>query len=450
MKIMERIAKSNGCYSSGKRIAVKGLMLHSVGCAQASAEVFVRQWDSPTAKVCVHAIIDANNGNVYQILPWNYRAWHCGGKANSTHIGVEMCEPDCIRYTSGANFACTDLQKAKTMVEKTLKSAAELFAFLCKQYGLDPLAEGVIISHKEGHDKGVASGHADPDHLFRQLGMDYSMNRFREEVKQIMEAGGLSEEKQCEKQNENYGKTVKPGDVVALAPNSFYYNGTPIPLWVKTDNWVVNSVNGDRVVLGKNVKGDHDIRSAVGAKYLRVVSSSIMPPPPGGVPTMPPPPGGVPTMPPPPESAKEFEISDRGVALIARYESCRLDAYICPAGKWTIGYGHTEGVCRGQKLASEAEAWALLKKDLVKYAGYVNECIKGGKVSFPVTQCQFDALTSFCYNCGKGNLVKLVTDRSAEQVAEHILAYNKGGGKKLEGLVRRRNDERDMFLGKDI
>ena len=139
-------------------------------------------------------------------------------------------------------------------------------------------------------------------------------------------------------------------------------------------------------------------------------------------------------------------MSEKGVALVAKYEGCRLEAYKCPAGVWTIGYGHTQGVQPGQKLASEAEAKKMLKADLQKYADYVNEYAQNGTIQFALNQNQFDALTSFCYNCGKGNLKALVSGRDAATVAEKLLLYNKGGGKVLPGLERRRNEERSLFL----
>lgn len=182
MEIVESILTKNRCYTAGKRIQVKGLMLHSVGCPQPLAEAFVKRWNNPKEKVCVHAFIDANTGKIYQTLPWDYKAWHCGKTANSTHIGVEMCEPSCIKYIRGATFSCSDEEKAKETVKNTLNAAVELFAELCIRYGLNPLADGVIISHKEGHDRKVASDHADPDHLFRQLHMDYTMHDFRKAV----------------------------------------------------------------------------------------------------------------------------------------------------------------------------------------------------------------------------------------------------------------------------
>lgn len=186
MNITKQILTKNPCYKAGKTITVKGLMLHSIGCPQPSAMALIKNWNTSDANVCVHGIIDANTGGVYQTLPWNRRGWHCGGSANGTHIGIEMCEPDCIKYSSGAKFTCSDLTKAKTMAERTYKSAVELFAYLCNEYKLNPLAEGVILAHSEGFAKGLASNHADPEHLWKGLKMPYTMATFRQDVKAAM------------------------------------------------------------------------------------------------------------------------------------------------------------------------------------------------------------------------------------------------------------------------
>ena len=189
MKIIESILTKNPCFKAGKKITVKGLMLHSVGCPQPKAEVFVKNWnDEDYDRACVHAFIDGKTGDVYQTLPWNHRGWHSGGQANNTHIGVEMCEPSTIKYTGGSTFTCSDYEDTKYIVKKTYKSAVELFAFLCEKHNLDPLKKGVIISHKEGHALGVASNHGDPEHLWKQLGMSYTMDTFRQDVKKAMGA----------------------------------------------------------------------------------------------------------------------------------------------------------------------------------------------------------------------------------------------------------------------
>ena len=195
MKLVESIMTRNPCCTAGRKITVKGLMLHSVGCPQPKASAFINSWNSPShGSSCVHGFIDGNDGTVYQTLPWNHRGWHCGsgnkGSGNNTHIGVELCEPACIKYTAGSNFTCSNLTEARAVAARTYKAAVELFAYLCKKYSLNPLADGVVISHKEGHRRGIASNHGDPEHLWAQLGMGYTMDSFRRAVKEAM--GGAS------------------------------------------------------------------------------------------------------------------------------------------------------------------------------------------------------------------------------------------------------------------
>lgn len=199
MKIIEKFLTKNPCYICGRTITPKGLMLHSVGCPQPSAMVFVNNWNPPAngREVCVHGFIDGNTGDIYQTLPWNRRGWHAGGSANNTHIGVEMCEPACIKYTGGSSFTCSDTATAKAVVKRTYDAAVELFAYLCKQYGLDPTADGVIISHKEGCARGVASNHGDPEHLWKGLNTGYTMDGFRKAVKAAMGGASSGSEEQA-------------------------------------------------------------------------------------------------------------------------------------------------------------------------------------------------------------------------------------------------------------
>ena len=191
INLVESIMTKNPCYTEGRKITVKGLMLHSVGCPQPSAKAFVDSWNSSSFDAaCVHGFIDALNGTVYQTLPWNHRGWHCGrghaGSGNDFLIGVEMCEPSCINYTHGSSFTCSDRTTARACVERTYNSAVELFAMLCNEFGLDPMADGVIVSHREGHSRGIASNHGDPEHIWTGLGMGYDMNTFRQAVRSRM------------------------------------------------------------------------------------------------------------------------------------------------------------------------------------------------------------------------------------------------------------------------
>ena len=194
VNIIENIVKNSDCYKAGKTITVKGLMLHSVGCPQPKAEPFINNWNKSGAGACVHAIVDAE-GCVYQLLPWYWRGWHCGsgtkGSGNNTHIGVEMTEPATIKYTSGANWQETgDGSNTRAHVLATYKTAVELFAYLCKEYNLNPTADGVIISHSEGHSRGIASNHGDVEHIWRKFGL--TMDQFRKDVKAAMNGSGSS------------------------------------------------------------------------------------------------------------------------------------------------------------------------------------------------------------------------------------------------------------------
>lgn len=184
MQIIQSFLTKNRCYKANKKITVKGLMLHSVGCAQPNASVFIKKWNSALTTKCVHGLIDANTGVVYQTLPWNHRGWHGGGSSNNTHIGVEMCESAHIKYKKGATFTILDKDKAIADAKRTYASAVELYAKLCKEYKLNPLTD--ICSHSEGYKKGIASNHADPEHIWKQLGLNYTMDTFRQAVKSKM------------------------------------------------------------------------------------------------------------------------------------------------------------------------------------------------------------------------------------------------------------------------
>lgn len=186
MKIIEAYATQNKCYQIGTPLKPRGIMLHSIGCPQPNAAVMARNFNQyrPNGQsVCVHAFVQ-RDGTVYQTLPWTVQAWHCGGSANSTHIGVEMTEPG-----AGMTYA-----EAAEQITGTYRAAVELFAALCKQYGLDPAQDGVIIGHAEGHRRGVASNHADPELLWRTYDMGYTMDGFRADVAEAMAAKNTDKE----------------------------------------------------------------------------------------------------------------------------------------------------------------------------------------------------------------------------------------------------------------
>ena len=136
-------------------------------------------------------------------------------------------------------------------------------------------------------------------------------------------------------------------------------------------------------------------------------------------------------------------ISITGLVLIKNFEGLRLSAYKCPAGVPTIGYGHTKNVKMGDVITPDIADFYLYE-DLQSSVKAVNEYDK----IYNFTQNEFDALVSFAFNCGKGNLTKLTGKgtRNKALIGQKILEYNKAGGKVLNGLVRRRQAEHDLYF----
>ena len=143
-----------------------------------------------------------------------------------------------------------------------------------------------------------------------------------------------------------------------------------------------------------------------------------------------------------------MQTSQKGINLITSFEGCSTKSYWDKYGKvWTIGYGHTgPDVFEGQ-IISKQEAENLLKNNLKRFESYVNN---KSYVPHVINQNQFDALVSFSYNCGQGNLKKLVANRTLPQIAEEITQYNKSKWVYLKGLARRREAEKKLFLSGDI
>tara|TARA_X000001388_G_C2225841_1_gene121090 strand:+ start:819 stop:1244 length:426 start_codon:yes stop_codon:yes gene_type:complete len=139
-----------------------------------------------------------------------------------------------------------------------------------------------------------------------------------------------------------------------------------------------------------------------------------------------------------------MKTSLEGINLIKHFEGCELEAYKCPAGVWTIGYGHIKGVQQGDVI-TEQQADDMLVEELEEYENYIHNL-----VNCPLNQNQFDALVSWVYNLGSSNLqastlLKVLNAGDYAGVPAQILRWNKAGGKVLEGLTRRRQAEADLF-----
>tara|TARA_B110001450_G_scaffold206478_1_gene196600 strand:- start:106 stop:564 length:459 start_codon:yes stop_codon:yes gene_type:complete len=147
-------------------------------------------------------------------------------------------------------------------------------------------------------------------------------------------------------------------------------------------------------------------------------------------------------------SLYDNRISEEGLSLIKKFEGCRLEAYKCSGGVWTIGYGHTENVNEGDTITQE-KADKLLKSDIESFEVYVNY-----SVMVELDQGQFDALVAWTFNLGPGNLrestmLKKLNKADYASVPSEMKRWNKAGGKTLDGLIRRRNAEALLFQSKE-
>lgn len=190
MEIRKCILTKNNCYKSAKRMKPIGIMVHSTGANNPKLSRYVQpddcilgtnkynnHWNNPKPdgrSVCAHAFIGKDkNGKVriYQTLPFDYVGWHSGsgknGSANSLgYIGFEICE---------------DNLNDKSYFNECYKQAINLCVYLCKKYNISVTN---VIGHYEGHQRGIASNHADPRHWFSKH--NKTMNNFRREVQELL------------------------------------------------------------------------------------------------------------------------------------------------------------------------------------------------------------------------------------------------------------------------
>ena len=191
MNLRKLIFTNCDAYKAGKKITAKGVMVHSTGANNPNLKRYVgpddgllgenrynNHWNRPNVGASVHAFIGKlNDGSIatYQVLPWNYRAGHCSsgknGSGNNTHIAFEICE---------------DGLADPVYFGKVYQEAVEFTAYLCEMHGLDPMADGVVIDHSEGHKRGIASNHGDITHWFKKHGK--SMDTFRADVRALLDA----------------------------------------------------------------------------------------------------------------------------------------------------------------------------------------------------------------------------------------------------------------------
>ena len=187
MNIKEALCTGNSRYKAGQTFAPQGVVLHSIGTPQPSAQVLRDYWQRNGSQYVVHYMV--SDSQILHCMPDNYKCWHVGSPGNAKYIGIEMGEPSQIRYTSGAKFTVSDLAAAQRYAEAAYKNAVQLIAYLCKRYGWEP--QNAVWTHYEITRQRMSNtDHVDPQHLWDGLGMGYDLAKLRRDVKAAM--GGSS------------------------------------------------------------------------------------------------------------------------------------------------------------------------------------------------------------------------------------------------------------------
>lgn len=299
-------AVKHRAYTDKRSFKLWGGMLHSVGCNQPSAHNWADRWNSPTAAVIAHYVTEPDLA--IETLPLNKRPWTSGsgknGNANDFMFQVEMAEPASLKYGNGGKFTVSQdkLLEAKDYVKRNYETAVKLFADIFKKNGLDPLGKmpngyPTIMSHVAGAKYGIASNHGDPEHLWTQLKLPFTMDTFRRDVKLAMSATpappkdtlyriqvgafrNLEYAKRMAKDLEDLGypayiateenkkgedtdlpgsddttpdpKRLKVGDKVKVKAKAKTYTGGRLSNWVYKEIFNVLQINGERIVIGLN------------------------------------------------------------------------------------------------------------------------------------------------------------------------------------------------------
>jgi len=267
MNLHKLIFTENACYKAGRKITVKGIMVHSTGANNPWLKRYVgpndglvgenaynNHWNTyhPGGReVCVHAFIGKlADGTIatYQTLPWDHRGWHGGGSSNNTHIGFEICED-----------GLTDA----TYFKKVYQEAIDLCVYLCKQYGL---TEKNIICHCEGYKQGIASNHGDVMHWWPKHGKN--MDTFRAAVKAELE----KDSKPVQPSEPTPVPELKVGCKVKMAAGAPVYGQTyKFQSWVYDRELFVRAINGDKITVSTLASGD--VTGKVDKKYLTVIGA---------------------------------------------------------------------------------------------------------------------------------------------------------------------------------
>jgi len=182
----------NDGYKNSAISGPKGLVLHSTASPGVDANGLQANFNAPGLGKSVHGAID--DKHFVQFLPFEIKAGHVGsgdkGSFNNTHLGIEICEPKGIKYNGNAS-AILEYSPPAGYFAAVRDKAVWLFAWLCREYGIDPLRHdegGGVVGHYEAYALGYGSNHGDPRHWWADC-ENYTMDKFRRAVFDLLEYG---------------------------------------------------------------------------------------------------------------------------------------------------------------------------------------------------------------------------------------------------------------------
>lgn len=286
---IECMMTQSTCYQGTYNMSVKGVLWHSTGANNPNLARYVQPDDNASNKEELLKLIGKNKyrndwNHIYrqaglnawigkladgtiatvQTLPWTFRPWGCGtgryGSCNDGWIQFEICE-------DGLN----DIN----YFNQVYKEACELTAFLCKKFSINPrgsvILNGIrvptILCHADSYRYGLGSNHGDVLHWFPRFGKN--MDTIRDDVEALMGGGIIIPNRPSYSSNTKEDNEIEVGDLVSLAPDSLYWNGKPIPAWLKEKKWYVYQVGSNgRAVLNEDESHQLRIMSPINVKYL--------------------------------------------------------------------------------------------------------------------------------------------------------------------------------------
>ena len=191
MKIIKEYAKNFTKYGVKRSSKLDSIEIHTIGTAQNTAESVFSAMNQSNPGGIVHAIVAADEyDKVLEILPRDNIAWADGGYGNQHSYTIEVCESDFMKYLpNSANYTITNNERFLADILRGYDNAVRYVALKCKEFGFNPtdkLPNGLyrVYSHQEANERGLASAHVDPTHIWPKIGK--TMNTFRADVKAEM------------------------------------------------------------------------------------------------------------------------------------------------------------------------------------------------------------------------------------------------------------------------